>query len=1264
MRLIPRFARCALLALFFPMTAGALETTTLTIAASGPSPSEFGQGIAVRFALTHAGSGMPTGTITLSDGSDGCTATLPEVTCLYLPASSGAKLLTAQYSGDATFAASTSRGEPHQVAAATFPRRVSIAQPAVNFGTPTGAVVARAASADFRFVAMLSYSRQFVAGDVTHTQDVVVFDRASGEIEVISKGPGGEPANGNATAASLSADGRFVAFVSSANNLVAGDANGFSDVFLYDRDTDTLSLVSAGPGGVAANHNSSDVAISADGRYLAYASAATNLTATPVPNESVYVYDRVLGHTEIASVSSDGTPGNIQSRRPAISADGRHVAFQSFSNNLVPDDTNNTPDVFVRDRQTGTTERVSVSASGVQANDSSQNPTLSADGRYIAFDSFATNLVSGDTVTRDVFVRDRQTGSLVRASVTSAGIGGNGASLLPQLSGDGRYLAFSSDAANLVAGDTNGDTDTFRRDLQTATTTRVSVSSLGAQSSGDSLLPLISGDGRQVMFETESWSLDASDLNDFADSFVHDTADATTRPVVRIAYGTQAAGRSVQARISGMPAARQLAFTSNAANLVPGDVTPLYDAFVRALATGATERVSVASDGGQANSDGYHPQLSSDARYAAFYSYATNIAGGNPLGIDVFVRDRATSTTELASVNSAGEPGNSQNSGFAFSGNGRYVAIHSTSTNLVAGDTNGVRDIFLRDRLLGTTTRISVSSAGAQANGASIGLAISEDGNAVAFTSDATNLIAGDTNGATDIFVRDVAAGTTELISRTSAGAVGNGISTSVAISPNGRYVAFSSAASNLVTNDTNGVRDVFLYDRQTQAMRRASIASGGIAGNGASDYSEVSDSGLVVFSSAATNLVTGDTNAVSDVFVHEPFGGATARLSITADSVQGNGPSDEPSITGDGRDITFHSEADNLVAGDTNGASDIFLVRNPLIPTATATQITQQQPATSVVGQPYLVTVSVTADDATPVGSVTISDGQGASCVAGLSGGSGSCTLTSFTAGSLSLDAQYSSAVGFGPSSATAPRTVARANTIPVLSATPSSGVSGQTVTLRAELSASAPGAGVPDGVVYFADDTNEIGSATLSNGVATLNHAFTAGTHSLAIAYIGSANYNGVTAGPVTLEVAPAAALGITLDDARDFVAGGSALSYTLTVLNTGPDTAAGARVRNTLPVNFVGVAWSCTASGGGHCGGAGGNGAIDALVDLPSGASVAYTITGTVQPDPEQPLVHTASVEAPAGIIDPISADNSASDTTEVGLFADGFEAAPQP
>src|SRR5207245_298074 len=215
--------------------------------------------------------------------------------------------------------------------------------------------------------------------------------------------------------------------------------------------------------------------------------------------------------------------------------------------------------------------------------------------------------------------------------------------------------------------------------------------------------------------------------------------------------------------------------------------------------------------------------------------------------------------------------GNGASTGVALSADGRFVAFTSVATNLVAGDANGVSDVFVHDRQAGTTERVSVDSAGSEGNGASTGVALSADGRFVAFTSVATNLVAGDTNGAADVFVHDRQTGTTERGSVDSAGSEGNGASTGVALSADGRFVAFTSAATNLVAGDTNGVTDVFVHDRQTGTTERVSVDSAGIEGNGASAGVALSADGrFVAFTSVATNLVAGDTNGAADVFVHD----------------------------------------------------------------------------------------------------------------------------------------------------------------------------------------------------------------------------------------------------------------------------------------------------------------------------------------------------------------------------------------------------------
>jgi Tol biopolymer transport system component len=405
--------------------------------------------------------------------------------------------------------------------------------------------------------------------------------------------------------------------------------------------------------------------------------------------------------TQLASASSAGVPGNDVSLAPAMSADGRYVAFQSFASNLVAGDTNGATDIFVRDHVAGTTRRVSVSSTGGQANAGSALPSISADGRYVVFVSNATNLVSGDTNrVEDVFIRDRARARTRRLSIPS-GVGGqaNDGSAAPEISADGRYVVFQSTATNLVTGDTTGgpfDDDIFVRDRATATTRRISVSSTGAQANGASYGASISADGRFV------------------------------------------------------------AFQSLASNLVAGDTNRHTDIFVRDRATSTTRRVNVAAgSGAQANNGSGSAVISADGRYVAYTSYATNLVAGDTNGrYDVFLRDRATATTRRLSVSSAGAQGNGGSSADSISAHGRYVAFSSTASNLTAGDTtHGFNDVFVRDRGTGTTRKVSISSSGAQANAESGFGMLSGDGRYIAFESAASNLVAG-TNPREDIFLR------------------------------------------------------------------------------------------------------------------------------------------------------------------------------------------------------------------------------------------------------------------------------------------------------------------------------------------------------------------------------------------------------------------------------------------------------------------------------------------------------------------------------
>ena len=297
----------------------------------------------------------------------------------------------------------------------------------------------------------------------------------------VQGGRGGQQANGDSWEPAISAGGRFVAFTSSASNLVPGDTNGTEDVFVRDRMAQVTRRVSVGPGGRQANSDSAEPAISADGRFVAFISSASNLVAGDTnATDDVFVRDRMAQVTRRVSVGTSAQQANSFSFSLAISAGGRFVAFTSDASNLVAGDSNGTEDVFVRDRSVKVTRRVSVGSGGQQGNKISAFPAISVDGRFVAFFSLASNLVAGDTNGHaDVFVRDRRVNVTRRTSVGPGGQQADDVSFDPAISADGRFVAFASPASNLVAGDTNGLADVFVRDRVAQVTRRVSVGSGG-----------------------------------------------------------------------------------------------------------------------------------------------------------------------------------------------------------------------------------------------------------------------------------------------------------------------------------------------------------------------------------------------------------------------------------------------------------------------------------------------------------------------------------------------------------------------------------------------------------------------------------------------------------------------------------------------------------------------------------------------------------------------------------------------------------------
>jgi len=347
----------------------------------------------------------------------------------------------------------------------------------------------------------------------------------------------------------------------------------------------------------------------------------------------------------------------------------------------------------------------------------------------------------------------------------------------------------------------------------------------------------------------------------------------------------------------------------------------------------ATTRVSITTMGTQPNGVSAWPASSSDGRFIAFHSDASNLVPGDTNGIaDVFVRDRLNGTTERVSVDSNGVQANLGGVAPVISGDGRFVAYMSDASNLVAGDTNGTTDIFVRDRLTGTTTRASLDSAGNQSNERSYYPSISADGRFVCFYSDASNLVAGDTNNTWDAFVHDCQTGATIRVSVDSNGVQGNDLSGDARMSGDGRFVVFSSRATNLVPGDTNGGYDVFVHDLQTGVTARASVDSNGLEADGGGGDSRISANGqFVLFGSYATNLIPGGANGYLQYYLHDMQSGVTALVSADGGGAQGNEDSEWGQLSADGRYAAFVSYATNLVPSDTNDCTDVF-VRDMLL--------------------------------------------------------------------------------------------------------------------------------------------------------------------------------------------------------------------------------------------------------------------------------------------------------------------------------------------
>lgn len=798
-----------------------------------------------------------------------------------------------------------------------------------------------------------SVASDLVANDTNNASDVFVRDLLNGTTMLVSASLSGGTGNGVSRNSVMTSDGRYVAFVSAATNLVAGDTNRITDVFVRDLQSSTTTLVSVGATSTNAStltSSSESPVITPDGRYVAFSSTATNLMPGVTTAGEIYIRDLTTAQTTWASVNARsiaysilGT-SNVISYSPGISSDGNFVAFETASNSSG---FNANGLILRQNMQTSGTDIV-----GTNANVSTgpingfYTLDMTPDGRFIPF--VANVAGNSPAMNTAIYLWDAQTGTNTLVSTDrDSGLVSDGICSSPLVSSNGQFVAFVGSGTNLVANSLAGEFHVYLRDQQAGITELVDEDTNGVGSGVfPATFPGLSADGRFVVFDGVKGNLAPNDRNHANDVFVRDP-DAETTELISVPDPTLTSqtpnGSSGFYPGSVSADGRYVAFSSDADDLIPGDTNRQRNVFVRDLLLGTNVLVSADTNEAAASGFSFEPAISGDGRYVAFSSYATNlIAGDANSSQDVFLRDLQLRTTTLVSASLDGiHPGNSNSFSPTISGDGRYVLFHSTASNLAPGSFgSGIENLFLRDVQQGTNYALTMATSGTGvfaaamtpdgrfivyagiANGTSVGLyvwdtlaaariytnaalstavSISSDGRRLAYLTGSLNVVD---------------------LSLNSNWVASAGVFTShpgLRFSGDGRWLVYATSAVNAL-GDTNTVQDVYLYDFQTGT--NFLISAGG---NGASDSPDISADGrFVVYRSAATNLVAGDVNGFPDVFVNDRLSGETTLLSTSLSGATADNRSLMPVFSADGRTIIFQSWASDSVANDFNQAADI----------------------------------------------------------------------------------------------------------------------------------------------------------------------------------------------------------------------------------------------------------------------------------------------------------------------------------------------------
>ncbi len=671
--------------------------------------------------------------------------------------------------------------------------------------------------------------------------------------------------------------------------------------------------------------------ISADNRYLVFTSDADNLAPGDLDSVAdIYLKDRLTGAVQRVTPAPADRLAAASSWNASLSADAGWVAFTSDRTDLVRDDGNQREDVYLLERSTGETSLVSRTPTGASGNSYSMLPSISQNGRYVAFESDASDLTEGGSESSDVFVYDRITGMVSLASKAPRGAVANGGSWEPQISPNGRWLCFYSEASNLVDNDANGDYDVYLADLVFDEMHLASRRMDGHAGNGGSYECTVADSG-EVAFMSDATDLVAGDTNDESDVFLFDPLTLQVELLSRTGAPQDAPSIGSSDSPSISTDGRRVAFLGSGTDLPGPHAQTQQEVYVRDRDTQQTWRISTAHDPRQAALDSsYRPRISPDGSLVAFDSYARDLVPDDSNGnSDVFVQEVGGTTRECASRASMELPSGGGAIQSAVSGDGSLVVFASRAPALLPAAAEGNQHIFLYDRSTRQIELVSRSGRGELANGASASPKISADGRTIAFDSQATNLVDGsDTNNSSDVFLLDRDTGRMQRASSTAAGNAADRGSFGPSLAADGSRVLFMSSASNLLPDTSTQTTRLIAWQRDTGLVQQVNATSDGTPGTGffGIDHALSGNGRYASFAAASADLVAGVPQSEIHTFRKDLDTGAIIVVDRNADGVIGNGHSADSALSVDGRYLAFNSTASNLVPGDTNGSWDVFL--------------------------------------------------------------------------------------------------------------------------------------------------------------------------------------------------------------------------------------------------------------------------------------------------------------------------------------------------